>query len=137
MRERKAQAAAMAILAFPLVISFLKPQASRLSFHLYSAPTRFRKPLHTFRRFAGTSVSAITTSAAPQQSSKDSEPRKPSLLTFQQAIQRLQVWLHYIAHIYTYIYKFSLFFYLWFVFKFVSVTILSELLNQFGKWQFF
>ncbi|PON58809.1 Glycine-tRNA ligase [Parasponia andersonii] len=91
----------MAILGFPLVISFLKPQASCLSLHLYAArtsPTRFRTTLDACRRqFARTSVSAISTSAAaaeaPQHSSKDSNTEvatKPSVLTFQQAIQRLQ-----------------------------------------------
>ncbi|XP_024026458.1 glycine--tRNA ligase, chloroplastic/mitochondrial 2 isoform X1 [Morus notabilis] len=81
----------MAILAFPLVISVLRPQPSQLSFF---HSNRFHCHLDAAlrRRFSGTSVSAVSTSAAPQHSSKDSnsEPQNPSVLTFQQAIQRLQ-----------------------------------------------
>lgn len=84
----------MAMLAFPLVISVLRPQPSRLSF-CHRSRFRLRRHLRAAfrRRFAGTSVSAISTSAAPQHSSKDSnsDPQNPSVLTFQQAIQRLQV----------------------------------------------
>ncbi|KAM6542610.1 hypothetical protein CsatB_007057 [Cannabis sativa] len=85
----------MAILAFPLVISFLKPQPSRISFHLYAAksfPTRFPNPFTATRRFTGTPVSAITTSSATAEAPQlsNSEPPKSSVLTFQQAIQRLQ-----------------------------------------------
>ncbi|KAF4364985.1 hypothetical protein G4B88_021802 [Cannabis sativa] len=86
----------MAILAFPLVISFLKPQPSRISFHLYAAksfPTRFPNPFTATRRFTGTPVSAITTSSATAEAPQlsNSEPPKSSVLTFQQAIQRLQL----------------------------------------------
>ncbi|KAL5560498.1 hypothetical protein UlMin_036709 [Ulmus minor] len=86
----------MAILAFPLVISVLKPHASRLSLLCSGKPfpSRFNNHLYTSchrrRRFAGTTVSAISTSAAPHHSSIDSNPEKSSVLTFQQAIQRLQ-----------------------------------------------
>ncbi|GMN55645.1 hypothetical protein TIFTF001_024757 [Ficus carica] len=83
----------MAMLAFPLVVSILRPQPSRLSF-CHRNRFRLRRHLRAAlrRRFAGTSVSAISTSAAPQHSSKDSnsDPQNPSVLTFQQAIQRLQ-----------------------------------------------
>ncbi|XP_021806698.1 glycine--tRNA ligase, chloroplastic/mitochondrial 2 isoform X1 [Prunus avium] len=85
----------MAILALPLVISFLKPHTSRL-FLLRPGkpnPTHLRNPLGYCRRFTKTSVSAISTSAAPQHDSSTnpiSVPQKASVLTFQQAIQRLQ-----------------------------------------------
>ncbi|KAH0980588.1 hypothetical protein GBA52_007765 [Prunus armeniaca] len=85
----------MAILALPLVISFLKPHTSRL-FLLRPGrpnPTHLCNPLGYCRRFTKTSVSAISTSAAPQHDSSTnpiSVPQKASVLTFQQAIQRLQ-----------------------------------------------
>lgn len=86
----------MAILALPLVISFLKPHTSRL-FLLRPGkpnPTHLCNPLGYCRRFTKTSVSAISTSAAPHHDSSTnpiSVPQKASVLTFQQAIQRLQV----------------------------------------------
>lgn len=86
----------MAILALPLVISALKPHTSRLFLLRAGAPnpSRLCNPLGYYQRhFTKTSVSAISTSAVPQQSSTDpvTEPKKASVLTFQQAIQRLQV----------------------------------------------
>lgn len=86
----------MAILALPLVISALKPHTSRLFLLRAGAPnpSRLCNPLGYYQRhFTKTSVSAISTSAVPQQSSTDqvTEPQKASVLTFQQAIQRLQV----------------------------------------------
>ncbi|PRQ57408.1 putative glycine--tRNA ligase [Rosa chinensis] len=85
----------MAILALPLVISALKPHTSRLYLLRRAAPSsRLRNPLNYYHRhFTKTAVSAIsTTSAVPHQSSTDPliEPSKASVLTFQQAIQRLQ-----------------------------------------------
>ncbi|KAF4352085.1 hypothetical protein F8388_000777 [Cannabis sativa] len=80
----------MAILAFPLLISFLKPQSSRISFHLYapkSFSTRFPNPFTASRRSTATPLSAITTSSA---TTAEAPQPKSSLLTFQQAIQRLQ-----------------------------------------------
>ncbi|XP_008232526.1 PREDICTED: glycine--tRNA ligase, chloroplastic/mitochondrial 2 [Prunus mume] len=84
----------MAILALPLVISFLKPHTSR-HFLLRPGrpnPTHLCNPLGYCRRFTKTSVSAISTSAAQHDSSTNpiSVPQKASVLTFQQAIQRLQ-----------------------------------------------
>ncbi|KAL6125889.1 hypothetical protein ACLB2K_073940 [Fragaria x ananassa] len=79
----------MAILALPLVISALKPHHSSRLFLLRSAPTS-----RLLRHFSNTSVSAIsTTSALPHQSSTAPIPEasnKAAVLTFQQAIQRLQ-----------------------------------------------
>ncbi|CAN6704021.1 unnamed protein product [Malus baccata var. baccata] len=88
----------MAILALPLVISFLKPHASRLRLLRPgnpNNPTCLYNPLcHLHcRRFTKTTVSAVSTSAVPQHDSSTNpidEPRKASVLTFQQAIQRLQ-----------------------------------------------
>ncbi|TQD70178.1 hypothetical protein C1H46_044292 [Malus baccata] len=88
----------MAILALPLVISFLKPHASRLRLLRPgnpNNPTCLYNPLcHLHcRRFTKTTVSAVSTSAVPQHDSStnpNDEPRKASVLTFQQAIQRLQ-----------------------------------------------
>ncbi|XP_060673188.1 glycine--tRNA ligase, chloroplastic/mitochondrial 2 isoform X2 [Ziziphus jujuba] len=85
----------MSILAIPLVISVLKPHASRFTFFRAAKPipSHFCKPLCVRRRYSsGTSVSAISTSSAPHHSSTEpnSEPQKSSILTFQQAIQRLQ-----------------------------------------------
>ncbi|RXH93417.1 hypothetical protein DVH24_013993 [Malus domestica] len=88
----------MAILALPLVISFLKPHASRLRLFRPgnpNNPTCLYNPLcHSHcRRFTKTTVSAVSTSAVPQHDSStnpNDEPRKASVLTFQQAIQRLQ-----------------------------------------------
>ncbi|KAM1370041.1 hypothetical protein ACFX15_039805 [Malus domestica] len=88
----------MAILALPLVISFLKPHASRLRLLRPgnpNNPTCLYNPLcHLHcRRFTKTTVSAVSTFAVPQHDSStnpNDEPRKASVLTFQQAIQRLQ-----------------------------------------------
>ncbi|CAI0446276.1 unnamed protein product [Linum tenue] len=86
----------MAILALPMVISFLKPQACSLSLFrsvIGVNPSRFRVTRRHFRR---TTVSAISNSAFQQQHQHSSTepnsepPRKPLALTFQQAIQRLQ-----------------------------------------------
>ncbi|GAV59119.1 tRNA-synt_2e domain-containing protein/tRNA_synt_2f domain-containing protein [Cephalotus follicularis] len=77
----------MAILALPLVISFLKPHQNRL-FLFNPNPSRLFKP-----RLTRTAVSAITTSSSIQRHSStdpNNEPHKPSIPTFQQAIQRLQ-----------------------------------------------
>ncbi|OMP07663.1 Glycine-tRNA ligase, alpha subunit [Corchorus olitorius] len=84
----------MAILAFPLVISFLKPHASHLSLLRLSRPKAFllRSPPPLSRRYL-TTASAVNTSSIQQHSSTnlvDEEPKNASLLTFQQAIQRLQ-----------------------------------------------
>ncbi|OMO67676.1 Glycine-tRNA ligase, alpha subunit [Corchorus olitorius] len=84
----------MAILAFPLVISFLKPHASHLSLLRLSRPKAFllRSPPPLSRRYL-TTASAVNTSSIQQHSSTnvvDEEPKKASVLTFQQAIQRLQ-----------------------------------------------
>lgn len=87
----------MAILAFPLVISFLKPNAPYFSLLRLAKPnailTAQPPPLNRryFRRT--TAASAVHTSSVQQQSSTDAsdEPKKASVLTFQQAIQRLQV----------------------------------------------
>ncbi|KAB2015614.1 hypothetical protein ES319_D08G037400v1 [Gossypium barbadense] len=86
----------MAILAFPLVISFLKPNAPYFSLLRLAKPnailTAPPPPLNRryFRRT--TAASAVHTSSVQQQSSTDAsdEPKKASVLTFQQAIQRLQ-----------------------------------------------
>ncbi|XP_024030332.1 glycine--tRNA ligase, chloroplastic/mitochondrial 2-like [Morus notabilis] len=72
--------------------SVLRPRPSQLSF--FHSNRFHRHPDATLRhQFARASVSSICTSATPQHSSKDSNPerQKPSVLTFQQAIQRLQV----------------------------------------------
>ncbi|CAN1248918.1 Glycine--tRNA ligase, chloroplastic/mitochondrial 2 [Linum perenne] len=82
----------MAILTLPLVISVLKPQA-RFSFLCYVGdlnPNRLRFSRRHFRR---TIVSSTSTSAFQQLQSStkpESKPLKSSILTFQQAIQRLQ-----------------------------------------------
>ncbi|WCJ23023.1 Glycine--tRNA ligase beta subunit [Euphorbia peplus] len=81
----------MAILALPLVISFLKP---RRRFSFSSLPGRPYLRRYSFSGEPNRSrcVSAISTSAVQQHSStatKD-EPQKASIPTFQQAIQRLQ-----------------------------------------------
>ncbi|KAA3471495.1 glycine--tRNA ligase, chloroplastic/mitochondrial 2 isoform X1 [Gossypium australe] len=86
----------MAILAFPLVISFLKPNAPYFSLLRLAKPNAILTapplPLNSryFRRTAA--ASAVHTSSVQQQSSTDAsdEPKKASVLTFQQAIQRLQ-----------------------------------------------
>ncbi|KAJ0112595.1 hypothetical protein Patl1_00102 [Pistacia atlantica] len=79
----------MATLALPLVISFLKPHSTHFSLlrpgkpnpnRLYNAPLSNRLFYRT---------SAVSTSAGPSTGS-NSETQKASVLTFQQAIQRLQ-----------------------------------------------
>lgn len=90
---------AMAILAFPLVISFLKPYASNFTFFRVAKPNAvlFKVPPHprlSRRYFSRTSASSsVNTSSIQQHSSTNDkdEPKKASVLTFQQAIQRLQV----------------------------------------------
>ncbi|KAJ7950770.1 Glycine--tRNA ligase 2, chloroplastic/mitochondrial [Quillaja saponaria] len=83
----------MAILAFPLVISVLKPHTSHLSLlRLGKAITsRFSQPLRRCQ-LARTTVSSFSTAAILEHSPTDSksESQKPSGLTFQQAILRLQ-----------------------------------------------
>uniref|UniRef100_A0A2N9GJV3 glycine--tRNA ligase n=1 Tax=Fagus sylvatica TaxID=28930 RepID=A0A2N9GJV3_FAGSY len=83
----------MAILAFPLVISFLKPHTFRFSL----LRTANRNHLFSRRHFTRTTtVSSISTSTIPQHSSStdsnnnNNEALKSSVPTFQQAIQRLQ-----------------------------------------------
>ncbi|CAI0446246.1 unnamed protein product [Linum tenue] len=80
--------AGMAILALPMVISFLKPQACSLSLFrsvIGVNPSRFRVTRRHFRR---TTVSAISNSAFQQQHQHSSTepnsepPRKPLALTF-------------------------------------------------------
>ncbi|KAK9273495.1 hypothetical protein L1049_018305 [Liquidambar formosana] len=87
----------MAILAFPLVTSILKPHTSHFSFLLAGRrnPIRLCKPLsrRLHHRHFLTTLSAITSSAVPQHSSTDpttETKKKASVPTFQQAIQRLQ-----------------------------------------------
>ncbi|KAG7013827.1 Glycine--tRNA ligase, chloroplastic/mitochondrial 2, partial [Cucurbita argyrosperma subsp. argyrosperma] len=84
----------MAILALPLFASFLKHHT------YYRLSIRSRKPLSSSfykspyrRHFNKTYASAISPSTTQQHSSTDSESyvSKPTILTFQQAIQRLQV----------------------------------------------
>ncbi|XP_022973888.1 glycine--tRNA ligase, chloroplastic/mitochondrial 2 isoform X1 [Cucurbita maxima] len=83
----------MAILALPLFASFLKHHT------YYRLSIRSRKPLSSSfykspyrRHFNKTYVSANSSSTTLQHSSTDSKNyvSKPSILTFQQAIQRLQ-----------------------------------------------
>ncbi|XP_065859134.1 glycine--tRNA ligase, chloroplastic/mitochondrial 2 [Euphorbia lathyris] len=82
----------MAILALPLVISFLKPRSRRLSFFTLAGRPNCSRHGLTPRYFARTTVSAISTSAVQQHSSigPKTDPQKVSIPTFQQAIQRLQ-----------------------------------------------
>ncbi|KAB1225138.1 Glycine--tRNA ligase 2, chloroplastic/mitochondrial [Morella rubra] len=84
----------MAILTFPLVISFLKPHTSRFSFLRAGKPipSRLDRPLVPRRHLTRTFVSAISTSAIQQHSSADpnKEPLRASVPSFQQAVQRLQ-----------------------------------------------
>ncbi|KAK6240112.1 hypothetical protein QUC31_005581 [Theobroma cacao] len=88
-------ARAMAILTFPLVISFLKPHASHLSLLRLAKPNAIllKAPPSLSRRcFSRTTAFAVNTSSIQQNSSTNAsdEPQKASVLTFQQAIQRLQ-----------------------------------------------
>ncbi|XP_059633828.1 glycine--tRNA ligase, chloroplastic/mitochondrial 2 isoform X2 [Cornus florida] len=84
----------MAILTLPLVTSILKPHKTHLSSFVFITRSNhllLNRSLN--RRFAKTTVCAITTSATQQYSysSTDSkQPKKVSIPTFQQAIQRLQ-----------------------------------------------
>ncbi|KAI3845045.1 hypothetical protein MKX03_021533 [Papaver bracteatum] len=85
----------MAILAFPLALTFLKPQRTHFSILFASKgnPNHFNNSyFHTSRRrLRKTSVSALITSSVSQSSSKDTKSLTgPSIPTFQQAIQRLQ-----------------------------------------------
>ncbi|EOX96483.1 Glycine-tRNA ligases [Theobroma cacao] len=85
----------MAILTFPLVISFLKPHASHLSLLRLAKPNAIllKAPPSLSRRcFSRTTAFAVNTSSIQQNSSTNAsdEPQKASVLTFQQAIQRLQ-----------------------------------------------
>ncbi|RZC69221.1 hypothetical protein C5167_032320 [Papaver somniferum] len=86
----------IAILAFPLALTVLKPQRTHFSILFASKgnPNHFNNSyFHTSRRrLRKTSVSALTTSSVSQSSSKDTKSLTgPSIPTFQQAIQRLQV----------------------------------------------
>ncbi|XP_037495835.1 glycine--tRNA ligase, chloroplastic/mitochondrial 2-like isoform X2 [Jatropha curcas] len=82
----------MAILALPLVVSFLKPKTG--SFCFLPLPGRSSPSCLGLnrRQFIRTTVSAISTSPVQQHSSAgpNNEPQKASVPTFQQAIQRLQ-----------------------------------------------
>lgn len=84
----------MAILAFPLVISVLKPNRSHFSVLRAgkASASGFYSPLRR-RQFTGANVSAISSPSISQHSSTEpkSQTQKASVLTFQQAIQRLQV----------------------------------------------
>ncbi|MCL7046918.1 hypothetical protein MKW94_006110 [Papaver nudicaule] len=85
----------MAILAFPLALTFLKPHRTHFSvlFASKGNPNHFNYSyFHTSHRLRKTSVSALTTSSSVSQtSSKDTKSvTRASIPTFQQAIQRLQ-----------------------------------------------
>ncbi|KAE8673537.1 Glycine--tRNA ligase 2 [Hibiscus syriacus] len=86
----------MTILAFPLVISFLKPNAphfSLLRLAKSNAILHPQLPPLSHRYFRQTTTAAAHTSSIQQHSSTDAgdgEPKKAPVLTFQQAIQRLQ-----------------------------------------------
>ncbi|XP_022733664.1 glycine--tRNA ligase, chloroplastic/mitochondrial 2 isoform X3 [Durio zibethinus] len=83
----------MAILAFPFVISFLKPHASHLCLLRVAKPNvrLFKTPPPLSRRyFSRTTASTVNTSSLQQHSSTNAEPKKACVLTFQQAVQRLQ-----------------------------------------------
>nr|DAD18374.1 TPA_asm: hypothetical protein HUJ06_019837 [Nelumbo nucifera] len=85
----------MVLLAFPLVLSALKPHGTHLALFYPGrrSPFHFCGPLrrHSCLRFSKTTVSAISTSAISQPPSKDPKPHtRTSVPTFQQAIQRLQ-----------------------------------------------
>lgn len=85
----------MAILALPLVTSILKPHKTHFSFLL---TTTKPLPIIFHRRFLSKSstVSALSTSSSSTSSvSHNTEhQKKPSVPTFQQAIQRLQVFFY-------------------------------------------
>lgn len=81
----------MAILSLSLVTSILRPHKPHLSFLFTTKPNPI---LLQRRRF--TKTVAVSTSSTAHQSSlnPNSDPiKKASVPTFQQAIQRLQVWL--------------------------------------------
>ncbi|KAK6262210.1 hypothetical protein QUC31_008026, partial [Theobroma cacao] len=79
------------------VITFLKPHASHLSLLRVAKPNAILlnapPPLSRRRRFSRTTASAVNTSLVQQNSSTiaSDEPQKVSVLTFQHAIQRLQL----------------------------------------------
>nr|XP_016494452.1 PREDICTED: glycine--tRNA ligase, chloroplastic/mitochondrial 2-like isoform X1 [Nicotiana tabacum] len=80
----------MAILALPLFTSILKPHKTHFSFLL---TTTKPLPIILHRRFLSKSstVSALSTSSSTSSVSHNTEhQKKPSVPTFQQAIQRLQ-----------------------------------------------
>ncbi|KAK4782824.1 hypothetical protein SAY86_007198 [Trapa natans] len=88
----------MAMLAFPLVVSVLRPHSSQLCL-LRPGYFKFRRLAHPLpgnwgrSYFRASPVSAVSsgTCAAPHHASVDEEPHKASAApTFQQAIQRLQ-----------------------------------------------
>ncbi|XP_030938044.1 glycine--tRNA ligase, chloroplastic/mitochondrial 2 isoform X2 [Quercus lobata] len=84
----------MAILAFPLVISFLKPHTS--GFSLLRVANRNHHLFCPRRRYAVSAISTSSTSipqhspSTDSDSSNNNEAVKSSVPTFQQAIQRLQ-----------------------------------------------
>ncbi|KAK6918661.1 Glycine-tRNA ligase, beta subunit [Dillenia turbinata] len=79
----------MAILAFPLAISVLKPRSSSLVSLLHFRHLLCRSSLPRFSRTTPVSAT-ISTSAAPLSIDPNSQPKKAAPPTFQQAIQRLQ-----------------------------------------------
>ncbi|MED6184910.1 Glycine--tRNA ligase, chloroplastic/mitochondrial 2 [Stylosanthes scabra] len=82
----------MAILALPLVISFLRPTPSLLR-RAPPATTRLPSILLRRRQFASLPASASTSSVSPHSPSSSAQPNalpQAPTLTFQQAIQRLQ-----------------------------------------------
>ncbi|KAK2975425.1 hypothetical protein RJ640_007344 [Escallonia rubra] len=84
----------MAVLTLSLITSIFKPHKPHLSFLFTTKPTPIFLHHPIRRRFTSNAVSALTTSV--QHSSTDPNPnplKKPSVPTFQQAIQRLQVWI--------------------------------------------
>ncbi|KAK4569205.1 hypothetical protein RGQ29_004560 [Quercus rubra] len=86
----------MAILAFPLVISFLKPHTS--GFSLLRVANRNHHLFRPRRRYAVSAISTSSSTSIPQHSpstdsdssNNNNEAVKSSVPTFQQAIQRLQ-----------------------------------------------
>ena len=116
----------MAILAFPLVISFLKPHTFGLSFlHVTNRNHQLFWPHHCFAIFAISTSSSSSTNIPQHLSSTDSDSNsnnnneaiKSSVPTFQQAIQRLQVSTQLNSH-----FSLSFFFILfYFILFFISV----------------
>jgi len=83
----------MGVLTFPLVISVLKPHKPQ-SFSFLLCPVRnFRfRPVNR-RSFASSSAGASTVQQTfSENGDPSSVPNKSSVPSFQQAIQRLQVW---------------------------------------------